>query len=189
MKCLRANNPGERDRYYEKAALARLDQEQGRVRVNAAEHQSMLYLITGRWLIEEALQTLRPFCRCAGALGRLAPALKMIENGIQKCTDHICSEQLIAMANNVEGMNVTLSAANNGAGCLNVSYDVLNTVCAQALSACDLCMKTREESKRCHIRRAYDMIPAMKLAAKQNSMDAAQCPYVGLEVEDEDGEL
>lgn len=66
MKCLRANNPGERDRYYDKAALARLDQEQGRVRVNAAEHQSMLYLITGRWLIEEALQTLRPFCRCAG---------------------------------------------------------------------------------------------------------------------------
>ena len=122
MKCLRANNPGERDRYYDKAALARLDQEQGRVRINAAEHQSMLYLITGRWLIEEAMQTLRPFCRCAGALGRLAPALKMIENGIQKCTDHICSEQLIAMANNVEGMNVSLSAANNGAGCLNVSY-------------------------------------------------------------------
>lgn len=186
MKCLRAKNHGERDRYYDKAALARLDQEQGRVRINAAEHQSMLYLITGRWLIEEALQTLRPFCRCAGALGRLAPGLKMIENGIQKCTDHICSEQLIAMANNVEGMNVTLSAANNGAGCLNVSYDVLNTVCAQALSACDLCMKTREESKRCHIRRAYDMIPAMKLAAKQNSMDAAQCPYVGLEVLDDE---
>ena len=67
MKCLRANNPGERDRYYDKAALARLDQEQGRVRVNAAEHQSMLYLITGSWLIEEAMQTLRPFCRCAGA--------------------------------------------------------------------------------------------------------------------------
>ena len=69
---------------------------------------------------------------------------------------------------------------------LNVSYAALNAICGQALSACDLCMKTREESKRCHIRRAYDMIPAMKLAAKQNSMDAAQCPYVGLEVLDDD---
>lgn len=30
------------------------------------------------------------------------------------------------------------------------------------------------------------MIPAMKLAAKQNCMDAAQCPYVGLEVLEDD---
>ena len=79
MKCLRANNPGERDRYYDRAKLAQLDREQGRVRMNAAEHQSMLYLITGLWLIKEALQTLREFCRCAGALRLLAPALKMIE--------------------------------------------------------------------------------------------------------------
>lgn len=186
MKYLKASNPGERDRYYDKAALAQLDREQGRVRINAAEHQSMLYLITGRWLIEEALTGLKPFMRAAGAYRMIAPGAKLIENGVQQCTDHICSDQLISMANNVEGMNVTLSAANNGAGCLNVSYDVLNTVCAQALSACDLCMKTREESKRCHIRREYDMIPAMKLAAKQNSMDAAQCPYVGLEVLDDD---
>ena len=84
---------------------------------------------------------------------------------------------------------MTLSAPNNGPGCLNVRYDVLNTLCGHALSACDLCVKTREESKRCQIRRAYDTLPAMKLAAKQNSMDATQCPYVGLEVEDENGEL
>ena len=182
MKCLRANNPGERDRYYDRAKLAQLDRDQGRVRLNSAEHQSMLYLITGRWLIEEALQGLKPFCRAAGSYRRIKPALSMIANAIQKNTDHICSDQLISMANNVENMTVTLTATPNGSGCLNVNYDALNAICGQALSACDMCAKTREESKRCHVRRAYDMIPTMKQAARQNSMDAAQCPYVGLEV-------
>lgn len=189
MKCLRANNPGERDRYYDRAKLAQLDREQGRVRMNAAEHQSMLYLITGRWLIEEAMQGLKPFCKAAGSYRRIASALPMIANAIKKNTDHICSDQLISMANNVENMTVTLTAQPNGSGCLNVNYDVLNAICGQALSACDMCVKTRAESKACPVRRAYDMIPAMKLAARQNSMDAEQCPYVGLEVEDEDGEL
>lgn len=73
MKYLKASNPGERDRYYDKAALAQLDREQGRVRINAAEHQSMLYLITGRWLIEEALTGLKPFMRAAGAYRMIAP--------------------------------------------------------------------------------------------------------------------
>lgn len=184
MKYLKAANPGERDRYYDKAALAKVDKDQGRVRLNSSQHQSMLYLITGRWLLEEGFETLKSFMKDAGAYHRVASALPMIHNAIQKCTDHISSDQLISMANNVEGMAVTLSASHNVPGCLNVSYNVLNTLCGHALSACDLCMKTREESKSCPVRRAYDMIPAMKLAAKQNSMDAAQCPYIGLEVDE-----
>ena len=86
------------------------------------------------------------------------------------------------MANNIENMTVTLSATPNGAGCLNVSYAAMNAICGQALSACDLCMKSREESKRCEVRKAYEAIPVLKLAARQHATGQEACPYQGLEV-------
>lgn len=56
------------------------------------------------------------------------------------------------------------------------------------MHACDLCAKTREESRACEVRRAFDAVPALKLAARQNNMGAEACPYVGLEVpEDAEG--
>ena len=69
-----------------------------------------------------------------------------------------------------------------------MSYNAINAICGQALHACDFCAKTREESKTCEVRRAFDCVPALKLAARQSDMGAEACPYVGLEVEmDENG--
>lgn len=103
----------------------------------------------------------------------------------------MCSTQLISTANNLENLTVTLSAspiATPGGGCLNIPYNAINAICGHALHACDLCAKTREESRACEVRRAFDAVPALKLAARQNNMGAEACPYVGLEVpEDAEG--
>lgn len=191
MKTLRAANPGMRDKYFSKAQLAQLDKDQGRERLNAPQQQSLLYLSTGRWLIEEGFHGLEDFLRKIGAWRRIRIALPLVKNALQLCADNMCSTQLISTANNLENLTVTLSAspiATPGGGCLNIPYNAINAICGHALHACDLCAKTREESRACEVRRAFDAVPALKLAARQNNMGAESCPYVGLEVpEDAEG--
>ena len=67
-------------------------------------------------------------------------------------------------------------------------YKAIDAICGQALSACFFCDKSREESKRCEVRKAYEAIPVLKLAARQNTSGQEVCPYQGLEVpEDAEG--
>ena len=115
----------------------------------------------------------------------------MLRNLAQLCADHMSHNQLVSIADNMGRVAVTISAepiTTPEGGCINVRYNAINALCGQALHACDFCAKTREESKSCEVRRAFDAIPALKLAARQSDMGAEACPYVGLEVEmDENG--
>ena len=110
MKTLRAANRGMRDKYFDKAALAQLDKDQGRTRLNAPQQQSLLYLTTGRWLIEEGFHGLDPFLRKIGAWRRVRIALPLVKNALNIIADHMCTGQLISQANNLENLTVTLSA-------------------------------------------------------------------------------
>lgn len=191
MKTLRAANPGLRDKYFSKAQLAQLDKDQGRERLNAPQQRSLLCVLAGRWLIEEGFHGLEDFLRKIGAWRRIRIALPLVKNALQLCADNMCSAQLISTANNLENLNVTLSASpitTPGGGCLNIPYNAINAICGQALSACFFCDKTREASKTCEVRRAFDTIPALKLAARQSNMGAEACPCQGVEVpEDAEG--
>lgn len=189
MRTLRAANPGTRDRYFDKAQLAQLDRDQGRTPLNARQQQHVMYLSTGRWLVEEAFLGLEDFLRKAGAWRRIRIAMPLIRNALQLVADHMCCNQLLSMANNLEGMTVTLSASpitNPDSGCLNVRYNAINAICGQALHACDLCAKTRAQSRDCPVRKAFDQVPALQLAARQIDMGAEACPYQGLEVPEDE---
>ena len=189
MRTLRAANPGTRDRYFDKARLAQLDRDQGRTPLNARQQQNVMYLSTGRWLVEEGLYGLEGYLRKVGAWRRLRIALPLIQNSLQIVADHMTCNQLLSMANNLEGMVVTMSASpvtNPGGGCINVSYNAINAICGQALHACDLCAKTRGQSRDCPVRKAFDQVPALQLAARQIDMGAEACPYMGLEVPEDE---
>lgn len=190
MKYLTVPSRGQRGEYLSKADLARVDKYEDRVRLNAEQHQAMLYLAVGRYLVEEGAQRLEEYTRKVGAWRRLRAVVPMLHNAVQLCANKMSCSQLLAMADNLEHMTVTLSATPIGAegGCLNVRYKTIDAICGQALSACFFCDKSREESKRCEVRKAYEAIPVLKLAARQNASGQEACPYQGLEVpEDAEG--
>ena len=184
MKYLHVPKRGQRGQWLSKADLAKADEIEGRRRLNAGELQAMLYLAVGRYLLEEGFDRLGGFVREAGAHRRLASAIPMVHNAVQPCANRMSCAQLIAMADNLEQMTVTMSATPIGAegGCLNIRYNALDALCGQALHACDLCAKTRDQSRDCPVRKAFDQIPVLQLAARQIDMGAEACPYQGLAV-------
>ena len=55
MKMVRVKNDNGQQQLYSKAQLAQLDKDQGRIRLNAHQHQSVIYLLLARYLLEEAM--------------------------------------------------------------------------------------------------------------------------------------
>lgn len=183
MKILRAACKGELDKVYDEQVLARLDKEQGRKRMNSAQVEALISMVVGQQLLHNGYDTLRSHAKYAGADRRLNMAIPMAGNAISQLSDKISGEQLITISNNTQGVCITLSAEPMD-GQVNVSYKRLARIVSAALETCELsCACNREQSKACELRRAYECVPGMKLAAKQNSKDPDRCPYAGLEIE------
>lgn len=64
-------------------------------------------------------------------------------------------------------------------------YDHAEHICNRAMEQCDLCCTcTRDQSKDCLLRRAFDQVPGCKENAKKYARkDATSCPYRGMEME------
>lgn len=183
MKILRAACKGELDKMYDEKVLARLDEEQGRKRLSSGQVEALISMTVGQQLLRTGYDALRSHAQYAGADRRLNMAIPMAGNAISQLSDKISGEQLITISNNTQGVCITLSADPMD-GQVNVSYKHLARIVASALDTCELsCTMTREESKSCPLRRAYECVPGMKLAARQNSKDATRCPYSGLGIE------
>lgn len=183
MKVLRAAVKGEMDKVYDEKELARLDEEQGRRRLNSGQVEALIALSAGRQLMQDGYESLRDHAKYSGAARRLNMAIPMAYNAIKKMTEKVCGEQIITISNNTRGISITLSADPMD-GQINISYRSMAQIVSAALDTCELsCTCSREESKRCQLRRAYDCVPGMKLAAKQHSSDPQRCPYAGLEIE------
>lgn len=183
MKILRASVKGQPDKVYDEEKLAKLDEEQGRKRLSSGEVEALISLSTGRQLMVDGYAKLKEHAKYAGATRRLNMAIPMAYNAIQQMTSKVSGAQMITVINNTNNVCISLSADPIDGQC-NISYNNMSRIAAAALETCTLsCIYNREESKRCPLRRAYECVPGLKIAAKGNSKDASRCPYVGLEIE------
>lgn len=67
----------------------------------------------------------------------------------------------------------------------NIRHEYLKEIVRQASKQCDLeCTKSREQSKQCPLRKAFESIPGMKEAARINANDAEHCPYTMIQTPD-----
>lgn len=70
---------------------------------------------------------------------------------------------------------------------INIRRDQLTHVVNQASNVCGLtCSCTREESKYCQLRAAFDSFPGVKKLAKSNWVPGDACPYQTFELEESD---
>lgn len=190
MRMIRSRDKSGHDAYYDAEYLRRLDAEQGRRQLNAAEVEAMIAMSVARQLAEDAWEVLKPHAEYSGAAQRLRTAIPMIRNANVLMADKVRGQQLLTIANNSNDTTITLSAQPM-AGCINLDRTTLMHICNRATEVCDLiCTATREESKSCQLRRALSNVPGIREAARAGSSDPGRCPYAAIRLEvDEDADV
>ena len=95
MKLIRSRDKSGRDAYYDAEYLRRLDAEQGRRQLNAAEVEAMIAMSVARQLAEDAWEVLKTHAECSGAAQRLRTAIPMIRNANVLMTNKVRGQQLL----------------------------------------------------------------------------------------------
>lgn len=183
----RATGVGHSDQYYDLDKLRKTDAEQGRKQLNGAEVEAMVAISVARQLAEDAYKVLKPHAAMSGATRRLNMAIPMLRNANMLMSGKVAGRQLLTIANNANDVEITLSAAP-AAGAININRDAMMHIVNRAFEACEFCTCNREQSKVCQLRAAYNNVPGVKAAAKENSKDPDRCPYAGLVMEVETDE-
>lgn len=188
MKTLRASaGYAPYDKHYDERKLRQLDAEQNRRRLNADEKDGLYYVAVASMLASNGLAMVDKHATHSGQHRRLTTATSMLHNAMREMSNHVQSEQLITIANNVNHTDVILSSRPVD-GCLNIPYRHMQAITNQALQTCELlCTADREESKTCPMRKALECVPGMKGAARERAkLDSTKCPYAGLTMEMEE---
>lgn len=186
MKILRAVSRGKPPAMYDEKILAQLDEEQGRRRLNNAEVDMLIALKVGTNLIMQAYEdVLQPFAQYAGADRRIKQAIALLCNANQLLSDKISGAQLITIANNTDDNSISLSSMpKQKPGMINIDWQALCHIVNRALENCEMtCTCDLIQSKQCDLRRAFEQVPSLALAAKvQAKKDKRSCPYMLLEL-------
>lgn len=181
MKCLRATRRGEADKYYDEQLLAKMDDDQGRVRLNNAEVEMLIASKVALHLLIQAYEdVLGDFAVYAGADRRLKQAITMLNNALQLMSDKTSAAQLITIANNANDATVTLSAApTSSQGWVNIPWTALSQIVKRALETCEMaCNMDSLQSRRCQLCKAFSQIPSLQMLARDAAKkDRSSCPY------------
>ena len=187
MKILRAVACGKPPAMYDEKILAKLDEEQGRRRLNNAEVDMLIALKVGTNLIMQAYEdVLQPFAQYAGADRRLKQAIALLCNANQLIADKISVAQLITIANNTDNNSISLSSMpTQKPGNVNIDWSALCHIVNRALETCEMtCTCDSLQSRDCVLRRAFEQVPSLALEAKvQAKKNRRSCPYRMLEME------
>lgn len=186
MKILRATARGQMAMAYDEKELALQDEQKGRRRLNNAEVDMMIALKVGINFILQAYEdVLQPFAQYAGADRRMKQAIALLCNANRMMSDKIAGAQLITIANNTDDNSVSLSSMpKQKPGCINIDWQALCHIVNRALESCEMtCTCDLIQSKQCDLRRAFEQVPSLALAARvQAKKDKTSCPYMMLEL-------
>lgn len=189
MKTLRAGGTyAPFDKQYDRKKLKQIDIDQNRRRLNAVEVEGMIYLAVADMMVGSAAEMLKAQTKHAGQQRRMNMLPSMLHNAVQGLSNQIQSEQLITIANNCNGAEISLTTYVKP-GSMNIQYQHMQDIVNHALQSCELlCDKTREQSKACPVRRALENVPGMRGAARERAQYCGDsCPYAGLTMEMEEG--
>lgn len=182
MKILRATSKGELDKCYDTKELKRLDEEQGRRRLNGAESEALIGFATASNLVNRTVPVLDTLAHELDITKRMKWLQSMLHNTVPILARKVRSSQLITIANNINDVSIILSA-NPTPGYCNISWADLQTICDHAMATCQMgCDKSRDESKRCPVRKALSHVPGIRDVEKSRG-NTQDCPFAGIALE------
>lgn len=163
-----------------------MDTQENRRRLSSMELEALI-VMTGCWqVMKKAHEKLRNMEKYSGCGREFATVITLLGKAISKIMDNVSAHQVKTLHSNTSEVTISVSSAYVP-GNVNISIDGMVDIANQALDHCALtCTASREESKRCTLRKALECVPGMKDAARANAADPERCPYIGLEVESEE---
>lgn len=158
-----------------------MDRDEGRVRMPNSGLEAMVGMEAALYVLDKNSKTIKPFIDKTGA-GKM---LRMYVGGIRKSLGEITRKlsvgQNVSLQKNTQMTTITVSSGKVPA-MLNISADDLSHICNRALEMCAFsCACTREESKNCRLRHAYEQVASASVEAVRE--DPTKCPYAGLSLE------
>ena len=169
--------------------VERINTEQNRRRVNGAEMEAMMALITAGNILIQSAPVLLDHADHIGKRSQLKRLVTQYRKLMTKLNMAVEVRQMGAICGQLENARICVSA-EPVARYVNIRHDTLMHICNRAMEMCDMCCTcTREESKQCELRRALELVPGVKEHGKEIARkDATRCPYRGMEMEgDVDG--
>lgn len=169
---------------YTDEEVRKIDEMGARRHITGAEMEAMMGLIAAGNMLTQCAMMISDHAAHIGAAVTLERLVTQTRNLIVRLNMHVETRQMGAIAGQMADANVTISATPRPA-MVNICIDDLLHICNRAMEQCDFCCTcTRDESKQCELRKAFDLVPGARQAAKENARkDANRCPYRGMEMD------
>lgn len=155
-----------------------------RRRVTGTEMEALMGMIAAGNMITQCAAMLTAHAAHVGSAVTMKRLVTQLRNLIVRLNMQVETRQMGAIASQMADANITISA-NPRPAMVNICLDDLLHICNRAMEQCDFCCTcTREQSKDCDLRRAFDLVPGAKQAAKDSARkNPDKCPYRGMEME------
>ncbi len=169
---------------YTQAEVDQINAEGNRRHITGAEMEALMGMIAAGNLITQCAKMLSDHAAHIGSQTTLKRLVTQLRNQIVKLNMHVETRQMGAIASQMADAYITISA-NPRPAMVNICLDDLLHICNRAMEQCDFCCTcTREQSKACDLRKAFDLVPGARQAAKENARrNPDKCPYRGMEMD------
>lgn len=164
-----------------KAGRAQLDADEGRVRLQNDQMESMIVLRGCLVIMRKAAEILKPFTRKTGKGRMLAAAMGLMYKETAGMMSKVSAAQCATMDANTRGVTVSVSSVKIPAY-VNIAHDDLLMITDRALEACEMyCTADCQQSKSCLLRKAFEQVPM--LGELRRGAGAQDCPYMGVRLD------
>ena len=157
-----------------------MDRDEERVRLSNTQLEALLVLSGFYQVMRDAIVRLKPYAKRTGTGKMLPAAVGMIGKMLSDMLRKVSAHQLRTLKANTNQVSVSISSGKVPA-MVNIDLEDLQHIANRALETCEMvCTASREESKTCRLRRAFEQVPGARDGLRT---DESKCPYACAELE------
>lgn len=164
-----------------KAGRDQMDKDEGRIRIPNSGMEALVTLQAAMIVARKSVDSIMPTIRKTGAGKMLKCQIGGMRKSLGDILAKVSASQNRTLQANTQLVTITVSSQKVPA-MINIDVDDLTHICNRALEMCAFsCACTREESKECRLRRAFEQVASSSVEAVRQ--DHTKCPYAGVELE------
>lgn len=164
-----------------KEGRAQMDRDEGRVRVPNSGMESLITLQACAKVARKSYPSITQLVKKTGEGKMLKAQIAGMLKSLSDIMSKVSVSQNRTLQANTQLVNITVTSGRVPA-MVNIDVEDLTHICNRALEMCAFsCACTRDESKECRLRQAFEQVPSACVEAVHD--DPTKCPYAGMSFE------
>ena len=164
-----------------KQGREQMDRDEGRIRIPNSAMEALVVLQACSVVARKAAESMTPFVKKTGAGKMLKCQIAGMRKSLGDMLCKVSSSQNRTLQANTQLVNITVTSGKVPA-MINIDVEDMTHICNRALEMCAFsCACTREESKECRLRHAFEQVASSSVEAVRE--DPTKCPYAGTSFE------